>query len=34
LRKEISEAQAKLDAISDIEKSLSERKSSAESRAP
>ena len=34
LRKELEEAQAKLDAISDIEKSLSERKSSAESRSP
>lgn len=34
LRKELDEAQAKLDAISDIEKSLSERKSSAESRSP
>ena len=34
LRKELAEAQAKLDAISDIEKSLSERKSSAESRSP
>jgi hypothetical protein len=34
LRKELEEAQAKLDAISDIEKSLSERKPSAESRSP
>lgn len=34
LRKELEEAQSKLDAISDIEKSLSERKSSAESRSP
>ena len=34
LRKELEEAQAKLDAISDIEKSLSERKPSAESRTP
>ncbi|MEJ1964065.1 MAG: hypothetical protein WDO56_21990 [Gammaproteobacteria bacterium] len=34
LRKELDEAQAKLDAISDIEKSLSERKPSAESRSP
>ena len=34
LKKELEEAQAKLDAISDIEKSLSERKSSAESRSP
>jgi hypothetical protein len=34
LRKELEEAQAKLDAISDIEKSLSERKPSAESRLP
>ena len=34
LRKELEEAQAKLDAISDIEKSLSERKSSTESRPP
>jgi hypothetical protein len=34
LRKELEEAQAKLDAISDIEKSLSERKPSAESRPP
>lgn len=34
LRKELDAAQAKLDAISDIEKSLSERKPSAESRTP
>ncbi len=34
LRKELDAAQAKLDAISDIERSLSERKPSAESRAP
>jgi hypothetical protein len=34
LRKQLAEAQAKLDAISDIEKSLSERKSGAESRSP
>ena len=34
LRKELDEAQAKLDAISDIEKSLSDRKPSAESRSP
>ena len=34
LRKELDEAQAKLDAISDIERSLSERKPSAESRPP
>jgi hypothetical protein len=34
LRRELEEAQAKLDAISDIEKSLSERKPSAESRTP
>jgi YfhG lipoprotein len=34
LRKELDAAQAKLDAISDIERSLSERKPSAESRTP
>jgi YfhG lipoprotein len=34
LRKELDAAQAKLDAITDIEKSLSERKPSAESRPP
>jgi hypothetical protein len=34
LRKELEAAQAKLDAISDIERSLSERKPSAESRTP
>lgn len=34
LRKELDAAQAKLDAISDIERSLSERKPSAESRSP
>jgi predicted nucleic acid-binding Zn-ribbon protein len=34
LRKELEAAQAKLDAISDIERSLSERKPSAESRPP
>lgn len=34
LRKELEAAQAKLDAISDIERSLSERKPSAESRSP
>jgi hypothetical protein len=34
LRKELDEAQAKLDAISDIEKAISERKPSAESRSP
>jgi hypothetical protein len=34
LKKELEEAQAKLDAISDIEKSLNERKPSAESRNP
>ena len=34
LRKELEAAQAKLDAVSDIERSLSERKSSAESRTP
>ena len=34
LRKELEAALAKLDAISDIEKSLSERKPSAESRIP
>lgn len=34
LRKELEVAQAKLDAISDIEKSLSERKPGAESRLP
>jgi hypothetical protein len=34
LRKELDAAQAKLDAISDIERSLSERKPSAESRPP
>lgn len=34
LRKELSAAQAKLDAIEDIERSLSERKPSAESRQP
>lgn len=34
LRKELSAAQAKLDAIEDIERSLSERKPSAESRSP
>jgi hypothetical protein len=34
LRRELEEAEAKLDAISDIEKSLSERKPSAESRTP
>jgi hypothetical protein len=34
LRKRLEEAQAKLDAISDIEKSLNERKPSAESRNP
>jgi len=34
LRKELDAAQAKLDAISDIEKSLSDRKPSAESRSP
>jgi hypothetical protein len=34
LKKELEEAQAKLDAISDIERSLNERKPSAESRNP
>ena len=34
LRKELDEAQTKLDAISDIEKAISERKPSAESRSP
>jgi YfhG lipoprotein len=34
LRKELEAAQAKLDAVSDIERSLSERKPSAESRTP
>ncbi|MEP7244634.1 MAG: hypothetical protein ABI885_13280 [Gammaproteobacteria bacterium] len=34
LRKQLEAAQAKLDAISDIERSLSERKPSAESRPP
>jgi len=34
LRRELEAAQAKLDAISDIERSLSERKPSAESRPP
>jgi len=34
LRKELDAAQAKLDAISDIERTLSERKPSAESRTP
>jgi len=34
LRKQLEEAQAKLDAISDIERSLNERKPSAESRNP
>jgi hypothetical protein len=34
LRKELEAAQAKLDAVSDIERSLSERKSSTESRTP
>jgi hypothetical protein len=34
LRKELDAAQAKLDAVSDIERSLSERKASGESRTP
>ena len=34
LRKELEEARAKLDAISDIEKSMSERKPAADGRAP